>query len=320
MPREQRVREWCFTKHDWTDADIEHLGTKWREYATYLCFQPELAPGTGRRHLQGYFCLTTPRTLRGVKNTLFDTASLSSVHLEAAKGTKEEARDYCRKEDSFDDTAGFGFTDFGDFEAVPSRRGQGARNDIANCTSILRSGGSLAEVAEADPDSFVKYHKGFIAYQQLICCQPRVRDEGGLFPALRVFWFYGPTGSGKTRAAFEEAGDQAIYTKPAGNKWWDGYTGQPVILLDDFRSDWFTFGYLLRLLDIYPMPLEYKGGMTNLCSQTIYITCPNHPEVLYEDLMARKEGASAQLLRRISEIRQFGEPPAAVVEGIESFN
>ena len=170
-------------------------------------------PRNRRRHLQGYFCLTTPRTLRGVKNTLFDTASLSSVHLEAAKGTKEEARDYCRKEDSFDDTAGFGFTDFGDFEAVPSRRGQGARNDIANCTSILRSGGSLSEVAEADPDSFVKYHKGFIAYQQLICCQPRVRDERGLFPALRVFWFYGPTGSGKTRAAFEEAGDQAIYTK-----------------------------------------------------------------------------------------------------------
>jgi len=69
------------------------------------------------------------------------------------------------------------------------------------------------------------------------------------------------------------------------------------------------------LLDVYPMPLEYKGGMTNLCSQTIYITCPSHPEVLYEDLMARKEGYSAQLLRRITEIRQFGEPPAAVVEG-----
>ena len=79
----------------------------------------------------GYFCLTTPRTLRGVKNTLFDTASLASVHLEGTKGTKEEARDYCQKADSFDDSAGFGFTDFGDFEAVPSRRGQGARNDIA---------------------------------------------------------------------------------------------------------------------------------------------------------------------------------------------
>lgn len=66
--------------------------------------------------------------------------------------------------------------------------------------------------------------------------------------------------------------------------------------------------------------LEYKGGMTHLCSQTFYITCPNHPEVLYEDLMARKEGASAQLMRRITEVREFGLPPTAVVPGIESFN
>lgn len=85
------------------------------------------------------------------------------------------------------------------------------------------------------------------------------------------------------------------------------------MLLDDYRSDWFTFGYLLRLLDIYPMPLEYKGGMTNLCSQTIYITCPVHPEVLYEDLMTRKEGAKAQLMRRITEVRHFGDDESAVV-------
>ena len=55
MPREQRVREWCFTKHDWTDADIEHLGTKWREYATYLCYQPELA----REPEEGTFRVTS---------------------------------------------------------------------------------------------------------------------------------------------------------------------------------------------------------------------------------------------------------------------
>ena len=65
------------------------------------------------------------------------------------------------------------------------------------------------------------------------------------------------------------------------------------MLLDDFRADWFKFGYLLRLLDIYPMPLEYKGGMTHLCSQTIYITCPVHPEVLYANLISAKEGAKA---------------------------
>lgn len=320
MVRAKRYREWCFTYHDYSDDDREHLATKWREYCTFLCYQPERCTDTGRAHLQGYLCLTTPRTLRGVKLCMFDTATLTRAHLEDTRGTKEEARAYCQKDDTFDDSAGFRYTDFGDFEAVPSGRGQGARNDLAGCTAIIRDGGSLTDVALHDPDSFVKYHKGFLAYQQLVCAVPRVRDEGGLFPALRVFWFYGPTGTGKTRAAFEEAGDQAIYSKPPGNKWWDGYRGEPVILLDDFRADWFTFGYLLRLLDIYPLMLEYKGGMTHLCSQTFYITCPNHPEVLYEDLMARKEGASAQLMRRITEVREFGVPPAPVVPGIESFN
>ena len=58
--------------------------------------------------------------------------------------------------------------------------------------------------------------------------------------------------------------------------------------------------------------------MTHLCSQTIYITCPVHPEVLYANLISAKEGAKAQLMRRITEVRHFGDEPAAMVADFDA--
>lgn len=47
---------------------------------------------------------------------------------------------------------------------------------------------------------------------------------------LRGVWIYGPPGTGKTRYVHEKYDD--IYDK-GQNKWWDGYTGQKVVLIDD---------------------------------------------------------------------------------------
>jgi len=315
----QRSREWVFTVNNHSADDRERIGANAIGFCTYLCYQPELAPTTGTPHLQGYLCLTTPRTLRGVKQVLFDTERLRAVHLEIARGTKEQCREYCRKPDSFDGGAGFPFFECGRYEDVPERRGQGARNDIAQAAAAIQRGECMAQVAETTPEAYVRYYRGFAALQSALHAKPRVRDATGAYAAPRVCWYYGSAGSGKTRAVYDEIGEEPFFMKAPGNSWFDGYIGQKILLLDDFRSNWFTFGYLLRLLDRYPLDVEVKGGYVHFSATTIYITCPRKPQDLYSDLEARSEGSMAQLIRRITEVRLFGDEPPPVAPAVVGF-
>ncbi len=303
-----RSREWVFTLNNYDNDDRGHLGLHWATYCVYLCYQPEVAPTTNTKHLQGYLCLLTPRTLRGVKQSVFGTERMRGVHLEIARGTKDECRTYCSKDESRDLEAGFGHLEFGAFAEVPDRRGQGARNDIAAAVAVITAGGDLRTVASDHAEVFVRYHRGLTALQSTIHAKPRVREEGGLFRTPRVLWYHGSTGSGKTHAVFVEIGEAECYMKPPANSWWDGYRGESIVILDDYRGNWFSFGYLLRLLDKYPMQVEVKGGYVHFAATTIYITCPRNPTELYASLEDRSEGSVAQLLRRITEVRSFGEP------------
>lgn len=73
---------------------------------------------------------------------------------------------------------------------------------------------------------------------------------------LRGEWWQGPPGAGKTRFAHQEYPE--LFRKMK-NKWWDGYTGQKTILLDDILDD--KMGpRLLDWADHYPCRGEIKGG------------------------------------------------------------
>ena len=115
-----------------------------------------------------------------------------------------------------------------------------------------------------------------------------------------VFWFYGPTGTGKSFAAMEYAKD--AYWKMGGNKWWDGYDGQSDVIIDDYRKDLCTFNELLRLLDRYPLLVERKGGSMQFLAKRIFITSPFSPSGVWE---GRIEEDLAQLMRRIEHVERF---------------
>lgn len=95
--------------------------------------------------------------------------------------------------------------------------------------------------------------------------------------APAVLWFYGPTGSGKTRTAVqiaEETHNSYWITHDTDLKWFDGYTGQTYAIIDDFRRQGVKFNWLLRLLDRYPVLVPIKGSYVRWVPKVIIITCP----------------------------------------------
>lgn len=71
----------------------------------------------------------------------------------------------------------------------------------------------------------------------------------------------------------EELGG-GVYWKNA-NRWWDGYHGENVIILDELGKEcnkWIC-NFLKRWADIYPLTLEIKGSHAVAKFTHIIITC-----------------------------------------------
>lgn len=110
-----------------------------------------------------------------------------------------------------------------------------------------------------------------------------------------VYW--GPTGVGKSRRAWFEAGMDA-YPKDPRTKWWDGYRNQQHCVIDEFRGD-IDIAHMLRWLDRYPCLIEQKGTTTVKSFKKIWITSNIPPEEWYPTLDFQTKDA---LLRRLTVI------------------
>jgi len=108
----------------------------------------------------------------------------------------------------------------------------------------------------------------------------------------RVFW--GPTGTGKTHKAWQEAGEEA-YIKSSSNKWWDGYMGQTKVIIDEFDGQ-IGITHLLRWMDKYPCSVEVKGGTLPLMATDFWVTSNKPLEQWYPDASANQVEA---LKRRV---------------------
>lgn len=281
-------RNWVFTINNPTADDVSRLRSMEGESVRYLRCKPERGE-SGTLHLQGLVIFKNARAFGGVKR-LFGNA-----HLEVMRGSVQQALDYVEKEESSAIEEFIeGNIEFGS-RPKEGAGGQGSRSDLLDVYDAVRSGKRGVELIEANPTAYIKYSRGI---QELLSHF----DEPRRFKT-EVFWFYGGTGTGKSKKAYEDAelaGD--VYVKDPGSMWWDGYLGQHSVVIDDYRRDMCTFSSLLRLFDRYPLPVQVKGGYRQFKSKVIYVTTPKNPTETWD---GRTEEDLAQLLRRITKVVHF---------------
>ena len=71
------------------------------------------------------------------------------------------------------------------------------------------------------------------------------------------------------------------FWKAPESKWWDGYSGQETVVLDDFKDYAMPLVELQRLLDWYPLWVEVKGGSVPMMAKRYVLTSNTSPDDWY---------------------------------------
>ena len=99
--RNSQARDWCFTINNPVQTEqefMEYLQTV--KDLRYVVFQRERAPETGTEHYQGYFEFTQPKWFTTIKKYLSKEHIGVDAHIEARRGKRSQAREYCMDEET----------------------------------------------------------------------------------------------------------------------------------------------------------------------------------------------------------------------------
>ena len=265
----ERVRRWCFTNNNYTADDIDQLNNL--KSIKFLIAGREVGE-SGTPHLQGYVEFKDSKTLSQARKNI-------KGHLSPAYGNKAENITYCSKEDKEPLIRG------------NSKTSQGKRADLKDIRQLIKTH-TITQLIDKGLIKNIQQRKFAEALKA------DAIEERTDYP--EVIWICGDTGVGKTLQVFQDNPGKTIHKQTQSNKWWNGYEGQDVVILDDIRADFAKYHELLTLLDKYPHRVEIKGGYMRFNTPRIYITSPYTPNEMYKG----KEDIT-QLLRRIDIVKIY---------------
>lgn len=277
------ARNWCGTLQleddDW-DAETWLESLVRDEKAKYVVGQIERGHETEHAHLQFYVQCLSQKNLVWMKRHIHDKA-----HWETAKGTAKHNRAYCTKEDS----RVRGPWEFGEIVQ------QGQREGLETAIKMVKEGAPLKDIALEQSVVWVHHHRGLMDLRKQLGLEADRRVFGPEGPEVWCLW--GPSGTGKSRWVNARWPD--AFWKIPNEKWWDGYTGQETIILDDYKDGDMRLSDLQRLLDWYPLWVEVKGGTIPMLAKRYVFTCNTHPSGWY-----RKADPHRTIWRRFQEFAE----------------
>jgi hypothetical protein len=257
----------------------------------------EKCPTTQRPHLQCY--LETKREFSARTFLQFFFKNAVEVTIRPALGTAQENFNYCTKD--------------GDFKVFGSP--SSASSPKHQVIELLQVAQTPTQLARQNPQLFLKHSAAILNFFKA----KGLDYNPTSFISKKVYWFYGESGSGKTRQANKEMkllmeSDPSLrcFRMPlqqSQNCWFDGYAEHQLVLIDDLiddlRATTLSFSNLLSILDSYEVQVPVKNSFSLWCPSHIWIITFGSPQEVFPNLAF--QGHLQQLLRRLTEVRKFSQ-------------
>ena len=209
------------------------------EHIKYFMFQRENGEETHTEHFQVFLIFTIGKRFSTIKK-LFPKA-----HIEKAKGSNIQCRDYCSKSD----TRISGPYEFREFAE------ERARTDLNGFIELIKNGASDLELLDLYPTQFLRNSK-MVTQIRHIYLEAKNNDKRK--ENFICVYIYGKSRVGKTSALFDFYGNTNAYFIKDYNRFpFDNYKNQDVVVFDEYRSQ-IELSLFLNLLDVYPIELSCR--------------------------------------------------------------
>lgn len=264
MVTTHRSRNFAFTFNNYTAQDVLAV----RHFpCSYLVFGFEVSE-SGTPHLQGTVVFPNAKTLTSAI-AAFPKGAHLGICIDMFASIK-----YCMKDGDWEE--------HGTKPVEPKQKGTNEQGRWAGIKACAVAG----DFEAIDPKTMVMY----VRQLQAVHTMAMVNKPCGHTTA-RMLWFYGESGSGKSRKAAELM--PGFYPKMC-NKWWDGYTTERFVVLEDVDKSHEKLGHHLKIWgDRYDFLAEMKGSSRRIRPDVVCVTSNYHPGHIFTD-----EGILKPLMRR----------------------
>lgn len=243
----------------------------------YLIYGTEKCPTTGRQHFQGFVYFKDKVSMKNAQKLLNIGDSHIEHILKDPSGDHNSAIEYCKK--------GINIMEFG------VKPAQGKRTDLLELRDQIMTGVATVDmITESDPVAYHQYGRTLTKLED-IYLRKKFRTE-----MTKGTWYWGATGVGKSHKAFENYDQSRMYLYRDDNGWWEGYTGQEIVIINDFRGA-IPYNELLQIVDKWPYFVKRRGREpAPFISKHVIITSSLPPALVYPNRCERDN--IEQLLRR----------------------
>jgi len=247
------------TLNNYTEVEYEEVS---RIECVY-CIVGKEKGEEGTPHLQAFFQFGSLKSLKQLK------AQVARAHWEATKGSIDQNVAYCSKEGDF--------IERGVRPLSQKAKGDGEIKRYEDAIEACKRG-CLEDIPA---DLLTRHYNTYKKMKAEFQVAPTPLDG-----SLVNEWLVGPAGSGKTSKAFKE--NPGAYLKGL-NKWWDGYTDQDVVIIDDMDPYHKALAQEFKVwAHHYPFPAETKGGSLCIRPKKIVVTSNYNIDQIWEDETTRE--------------------------------
>ena len=226
------------------------------------------------------------------------------AHIEGARGSHRENRDYIRKEGKLRDSEKSEtnkpetFEESGELPEESDRRVKQSETILA----MVENGATNAEIMRECPSAMLHLPRIEQARQTLL--EETYRKA---FRELKVEYIWGKTGVGKTRKVMELYGYENVFRVTNYAHPFDGYSGQDVIVFDEFRSS-LPLSDILCYLDGYPLMLPCRYADRVACYTKVYILSNIPLEKQYPNVQLEEPASFDAFKRRLTSVYRMQAP------------